>query len=307
MTLPRRDPDLAVRRIHFYHVDVGRDDEQKRIEFRAAQALRPLANLDFMSGDAYHEAGDKVTCGWLDRDRAPIRLRAADIRRTNLPQIESSGALTALAIDANSGLAEQVHVQFFPDNIAGSDFNFYGPRMSRIAQFVAAKTGTTVTFLPMLRGSVVEELRRLEEIRLFEIGIQSSVVEELNRSDGSVGGLFRGAASFAGVDRVDVILRVQRGDRSNFTGRIKEAARALLGNARAVEGMAVLKATGVTDEGHSRELDLLKDDLRVERSVLRKGDGSRALDSDSVYSAIESAHEELREELTKAHGTWWEG
>ena len=58
------------------------------------------------------------------------------IRRTGLPQLEQAGTVSDLKIADNAGLVEAVHVVFFPDNIVGADFNFYGPRLSRLGYYL---------------------------------------------------------------------------------------------------------------------------------------------------------------------------
>jgi len=297
-----RDPNTTLRKIYFYHVDVGRDPETNdRIAFDAAAALAPLAALDFAAGDAYHEVEERVTCGWLDRTADPVRVRVADIRRTNLPQLEAAGALTRLEIDERAGLAEQVHIQFFPDNIAGSEFNFYGPRMTRVAGFLRAKLGLDIGFLPAIRGSAVEQLERLDGVRLFQLSITPALIDEVGRTDPTLASMFRSAREFGQGERLEVVIRPRKYGREPLGERVRESMLGLVRSPRILDGADVFRTAG-SEGGRRVELNLLQDDLRVERPVRRLGDGSRALDPASVYAAIESAYDELRDELARARG-----
>jgi len=298
-----RDPNITVRRIYFYRVDVGRNDQTGDRNPFDESSLEAIARLDFADGTAYLEEGEVVTCGWLDRDRPHARLRVADIRRQNLPQRELDGALGPLMIGDRAGLAEQIHVAFFDHNIVGSEFNFYGPRMGRVARYLRDKVGPTeISFEFLIRGDVISQLNQLKDIRLFQLRISPSNVNEIGRLDDSVADMFRSALALGETGRVEVILRPAPYSREPLSGRIREALFALAGKRETLDAADVFKTAGLSEDGRIRHIDLLKDELVVEREVRRLNDGSRALDADSVYRAIDSAYEDLRAELEDAAG-----
>jgi hypothetical protein len=299
----QRDPNIAVRRIYFYQVDVGRNDETGERSPFDESSLEAIPQLDFADGSAYLDEEETVTCAWLDRPHPHPRLRVADIRRQDLPQLELGGALGPLAIDQRAGLAEQVHVTFYDNNIAGSDFNFYGPRMSRVARYLRGKAGIPeISFDYLVRRDIVHQLDQLQDIRLFQLRIAPSHVDEIGRLDDSVADMFRSAVAFGDPGRVEVILRPVPYSREPLSGRVREALRALTGRRETLEAADVFKTSGRVADGRIRNLDLLKDELVAEREIRRLGDGSRALDRDSVYTAIDSAYEELRADLENAGG-----
>jgi hypothetical protein len=301
MTSPR-DPNVAVRRIYFYRVDVGRVETGDRLLFDQ-QRLQAVSELDFHDGSAYLETDERVTCAWLDSDQPRARLRVADIRRQDLPQLELGGALGPLTIQQGAGLAEQVHLAFYENNIVGSDFNFYGPRMSRVARYLQEKAGIpAISFDYLIRSDVIAQLNQLQDIRLFQLRIAPSYIDEIGRLDQSVAAMFRGALALGDSGRVEVILRPVPYSREPLPSRIREALLALAGKRETLEAADVFKTAGLATDGRVRSLDLLKDELVVEGEVHRLGDGSRALDPDSVYSAIDRAYEELRPELENAAG-----
>jgi hypothetical protein len=298
----RRDPNIAVRRIYFYRVDVGREQTGERQPFDGEQ-LEPISKLDFADGSAYLEEDGLITCAWLDRRHGHPRLRVADIRRQDLPQLEREGALTRLAIDQRAGLAEQVHVAFYDNNIVGSDFNFYGPRMSRVARYLRDRAGIQeFSFEYLIRRDVVSQLNQLQDIRLFQLRISPSHIDEIGRLDESVAAMFRSASALGDAGRVEVILRPVPYSREPLSGRVKEALLALVGRRETLDAADLFKTAGLAADGRVRGLDLLKDQLVVEREVRRLGDGSRALDRDSVYRAIDGAYADLRADLENAPG-----
>ncbi len=234
-----------------------------------------------------------------------MRLRVADIRRTNLPHVETLGQLTPLSFNPSQGLAEQVHIQFFANNIAGSEFNFYGPRMSRVSSYLQAKLGLRVKFDLALRASIAEQLQQLREIRLFRLAITPSLLDELGRTDPSVAGMFANAASFGEPQRMEIVLRTRPRSRDSLGGRVREAIGLLANNPAVLEGATIFQTEGRLEDGSLREINLLRDDLRVERQVLRVS-GTRELQPASVYAAIESAYAELRQEIEQSHGVWFQ-
>jgi hypothetical protein len=114
--------------------------------------------------------------------------------------------------------------------------------------------------------------------------------------------MFRSALALGDSGRVEVILRPVPYSREPLPGRIREALLALAGRRETMEAADVFKTAGLASDGRVRNLDLLKDELVVQREVRRLGDGSRALDRESVYSAIDGAYEALRVELETAAG-----
>lgn len=299
----KRDQNMTVRRIYFYRVDVGlNEDTGERYPFDESR-LDAISGLNFADGSAYLEEGQRVTCGWLDRGQPSARLRVADIRRQDLPLLELGGALQPLSIDQDAGLAEQIHVAFYENSIAGSEFNFYGPRMSRVARYLSDRAGMSpISFDYLIRQNIVDQLDQLRDIRLFQLRIAPSHLDEIARLDESVAEMFRSALALGDPGRVEVILRPVPYSREPLSERVRDALRALAGRRETLEAADVFKTAGRGEDGRLRNLDLLKDELVVQRDIERLGDGSRALNPDSVYRAIDSAYDELRGELENAAG-----
>ena len=189
-------PPTLERKIHFYRADTGVDGGGRPLPFDPAPALTAIAGLPFADGPAgRYMVGDdgNAVCVWPGGGRALQTLRFCQIRRTGLPQLEQAGTVSDLNIAADAGLLEPVHVAFFPDNIVGADFNFYGPRLSRLGYYLRVKSGNAVplaSFYPLLRHDVAEQLDHLTELRLFDLKVKASYVEIVRQADASLGDAF---------------------------------------------------------------------------------------------------------------------
>ena len=140
--MARRRPPQVERKIYFYRVDAGQDAGARPLQFDPRAVLRHIEDLGWEPQGRYMlDADDNALCCWIDRMRAPQRLRFGVSRRSGLPLLERDGRVGPLNIAADAGLAELVHVVFFPDNIVGSEFNFYGPRVPRLRSYFEEKAG----------------------------------------------------------------------------------------------------------------------------------------------------------------------
>ena len=144
------------RKIHFYRANIGIDGGGKPLPFDPTAALAAITAMPFADGMAGRYLLDddgNAVCVWPGSAGVRTTLRFCQIRRTGLPQLEQGGTVSDLNLAADAGLLEPVHVAFFSDNIVGADFNFYGPRLSRLGYYLRVKSSNAVpiaTFEPLL-------------------------------------------------------------------------------------------------------------------------------------------------------------
>ncbi|HEX9242080.1 MAG TPA: hypothetical protein VF875_06510 [Anaeromyxobacter sp.] len=240
---------------------------------------------------------------WVD---GPKHAKLARIRKRDLPQVEDHGKLNPLAIPRTSGLAEQIHFVLFPQNIVGCEFNFYGPRPSRISQYLTTKApvGGAFDLAPLLRRDVSEQLAHLGELRAMHIKTRSSYSATLRQMDAGIGAALDALAERGNADVVEVILKAPRsrrrpGLKHNLINFVKRVA----ARDESRTEMRRFTVSGVSDEsGKIQEVDVLSDFLIARREMARVGANTRAVQSDSAYQAIENAHHELRRDLLDAAG-----
>ncbi len=301
-----RTPTSIERTIHFFAA-TARPSEGRPAVIDLPAAIAAVEAMPFDAASRYLdvEGGDALRL-WVDRTRHPIRARLARIRKRDLPQVEDHGTLTPLSIPRTSGLAESIHFVLFPQNVVGCEFNFYGPRPSRIAQYLTTKApvGGDFFLAPLLRKDVTEQLAHLGELRAMHIKTRASYSATLRQMDPGIGQALDTLAERGNAEVVEVVLKAPRsrrmpGLKHNLIAFVKRVA----ARDESRTEMGRFTISGVSDEtGRIEEVDVLSDFLIARREMARVGANTRAVQSDSAYQAIENAHHELRRDLLDAAG-----
>jgi hypothetical protein len=292
------------RKIYFYRIDLGMDDDGTPVPFRPAPALNILDGLDFSEQGRYLQlpGGNALSC-WVDSTRAPQRMRLATIRRTGLPHLEEGGELSPLEISERTGLYEPIHIVFFPRNIVAAEFNFYGPRASRLGQYLIAKANVpaTTSVDPLLRRDITEQLRRLQDIRVFDLKVHASYIDTLSQLNDDLGSAFAAAARVGDAQEVHLVLQPEAYSRNSLAQRLLGIVRRLANESSLRENATRFHIRGF-DEGTEKveEVDVLRDHLIANRRMVRLADRTRAIDPASAYTSIQEAYEELKEDLESA-------
>lgn len=301
----KRSIPTVERKIHFYRMNVGTMPNGKPRIANLTNWLHKIDTLPFTSGGRYVDLEPGLaTCCWVDHNQANHRLRFGSIRRSALPQVEQRGALSPLSIPASSGLAEQVHVVFFPNKIVGSEFNFYGPRLSRFSDYLAQRAGLvnpTVSFEPLIRQDVWEQLKKLKDVRVMQLQVRASYIERIAEIDKDLASAFEAAKKVSDAEVLEVILRMRPYSRDTLADRIAGIVRKIARRSDVREEASQFVVKGLNAQtGHIDQIDVLNDHLIAKKQIVRQDRRTRALDSSAAYAAIEEAYEELREELEKA-------
>jgi hypothetical protein len=241
----------------------------------------------------------------VDKISRHSRVRFANVRRSDLPQKESAGRLRALGIHPHSGLAEQIHVVFFEDDIVGADFNFYGPRLPKLGGYLCQKAKAEVPrdlhFEALLRQDVMEKLDALAEIRLFDLRIRKSYATKIAEADRSLADAFEAASTAGSADVVEIVLRTPPHSKGWLNRHMLDVSRKILQLPELRHEAANFHVKGY--DVHTQqvvELDLLSDKLIATESIVQVSNRTRALENSSAYKAIENAHLKLKDELHQA-------
>jgi hypothetical protein len=294
------------RKIYFYRAHLGVDGGGRPLVLNLTPALRHINRLRFNDAGGYLVDGDEALCCWVDSPNPHQRLRLGQIRRSGLPQVEQGGTLTDLVIPPDSGLVEAIHVVAFRNNIVGSDFNFYGPRMSRLSLYLHEKAAgrcPDVTFEPLLRQDMAAELDRLREIRMFHLKIRAPYAATVAQANRDLGAAFEAAARAGNAEELEIVLRPRKHSRDALADRMLRLSRWLARRGDLRTEACKFEVKGVrADTGDVELMDVLRDQLVARKEILRQSRRGRALDSGSAYQAIERAFRELEPELAVAAG-----
>lgn len=324
MTKSKRTPKIPIkkvaRRIYFYRA-ISSFDKPNRPAFNPKTSLEPLADLIEISvtNRCMEERDGKEYCCWISRVdkknlktkkknlKKPYSVIFGSIRRSDLPQKIKGAKLLSMRMGADSGLVEKIHLVFFPNNIIGADYNFYGPRMTKFADYLRDKVEDLVPgdihFDFLLRQDVMTKLQRMKEVRLFNLRVRSSYIEQISRANKSLAEAFRIAKGFSHAEDVEIVLRAAPHTAGKLSRKVLKITRSLMRSKELHHNALNFSVRGLDKETERMvELDLLSDKLISTQFISPINERSKALDSNSAFDAIKDAYNKLQNQLERAAG-----
>jgi hypothetical protein len=128
------------REIYFFRIDAGTDASGKPIPFLPEATLKYIDKLPWVGTKTrYYKDDAKLMGCWVDSTKMPCKIRLGNIRRADFPQVEEYGEISPLELSENSGLVDHTHIVFLGDDIIGCDYNYQGPRITRLAYYLSEK------------------------------------------------------------------------------------------------------------------------------------------------------------------------
>ncbi len=296
---------LIERRIHFYRVRTQNDQNGAPTIFDPTAALKTIDALPFTQQGRYltDPFGDVLVC-WTESLTAPHRIIFGKSRRTNLPQEELAGKRKALKIDPAAGLSEVCHMMWFPDNYLAAEFNFYGPRTTSLHSYLSQKAGSLYVaegFDLLIKKNALEELKRLDELWVFSAKLQRSHTDLFRQASKSLADTLDAQMDAIDADEIELTLKVSRKTKHPLASKFFAGVRRMAAKTDLQDKLDKLVVKGPSLlSGKLEEVDILKDELVVTRSMLRVDPRIRAVQSESAFEQIEEAYYELRDLLPLA-------
>lgn len=304
-------PGTTDRRIYFYRIRIYSPNEQPHTD--EARALDPvllaeqIEQLAFDNGERYQAlpTGDDL-CVWPQVKHGVVRMRVGIVRRSNLPRLEHVGNVLPLPISEEDGLLEEIHVVFFPTGIVGAEFNFFGPRIGRLAEYVNTKLPNQqkISFDMLVAQDILEQLDHIRRpITLVSMKLRREYSELLRYAGESLPDAFAANKLYLNPETITITLQVDGRSKKHDLG---EQAREFLyrlarDERRLREGVDKFVAKARDDRTNKIELfDLLQDKLMAVKKVVRNDERYRGVDSESMYAAIYEAYRERESSLLKA-------
>jgi hypothetical protein len=293
------------RKIYFYRMNPAPGDEITDELVDVSEILAQIEALPFeeINGRYLPIEDNAFLCSWIDSHSQNQRMKFGQIRRAALPLLENRGNLSDLNIPVNAGLLEASHVIFFENNIIGSEFNFHGPRLTRLASYIRETTNLYpyLTIEPLLRPDVEAELARVNEVKLLRLKIKPSFIDVVCQADRDLGAAFEAARSVAEQESIEISLRFSAQSTHSVLSKVQSIGRFLLGRPNIQTEAESFELRGRTrDNDKLHTVDLLKDQLIVTKRIIKHSARSRALSSEHAYEAIEEAYLLLRPQLVEA-------
>ncbi len=247
-----------------------------------------------------HGSGE-VSRLWIDsHTNFPLQARYGKTRKTGLPQIEGGGNFRAIPVSNNEGINDLCHLSIFSNAVVGFEFNFYGPRLSGFSRYIEEKTGSKVKFVPLLDSSAIERLNNLSIIKSFEFKVKSEKLTELQMKNSSVATAIKSLGTEA--HDIEIVMRAKPKSDDSLSPSILSMVKKLVIGSDPNENLKKLKVKGIAENGSIDEIDFLKEILVSKRSVLAVDKATRAVQQASAYSAIQGAHNDLKEKIASALG-----
>jgi hypothetical protein len=302
----KQDKSCIKRKIYFYKINAGRNSAGKPIDYDVKSVLEAIDGLSFQTDARYlkDEDGFEICC-LIDELSSPQKVRFCKIRRDDFPQIEHRGNLADLEIPEESGLAECVHVIFFPENIVGLEYNYDGPRTARISDYLYAKakniSAKTPVFEQLLQQDAIAKLEHMRTVRRFSLKIRESLFSSVKQADESLASAFQAARDLGQASEIELILSVGR-RKGTLGTKVLDVAKRLLILRDTNNDLIGGEIKGYNDAGNIEIIDLLNAKLVTEKCIPRHRARTSVPRSELVYAAIEEAYNELKDQFPIALG-----
>jgi hypothetical protein len=290
----------------FFRLETGVLAGGKAKPFLASDVFAAIDQIAFPTRYQLIEDEDTLAC-WVETPSAPAhtRVRFGRTRRSAFPKRELMGTVSDLEVEPDEGLVETTHLVFFPDNVLGVDFNFHGPRASRLPKYLAEKiVSPPGNVLPthlsqLVRGDAVARLANLDSVHLFDLKIKASASAQIKEMEKSLGDLLEGAGKFGDADVIQLRLKATQRKRHPLSFNLLDVAKRIVGiaqqDALAFELRGIASQTGVVET-----VDMLKDALTETVDIALESASCRALDSADAYAKIESAYVRHKSDIAAA-------
>ena len=294
------------RQIRFYRINSEPDKtgQPRSVDFR--EVLKKIHKLPFRLGDRYLDlSGGQILCVWPEQARSqPPRLRLGTVRQQDLPQLEDQGTISPLQLRGRQGIVEQTHVVFFEDGIVGVEFNFYGPRISRLGRYLYIRFPQDlpkVAFDLILNQDIDQKLEHLQDVHLLQIRLRRDYADIVSRASKSLPAALQQMSDDVNPPVMEMILRNELRSRKSLGKGALDLVRKIAGTPNSFEGLDVFKVKGTDDRtGRVETFDFLSDRLGATKTVHLQLDTHRGVNSKQMYGVIQEAYAELKDSLLQA-------
>lgn len=292
--------DTVNRRIHFFRADLGMSESGGQVPLNFDEIREALKKLPWVPGGRYVEQknGNLTFAITLPKGQSGVVLGLS--RRSDLPQLEKDGKTEPLDISDNSGVAELTHFRFFAKNIVACEYNHFGPRASRLSEYLAKALPTLPKFTlePLLRRDITERLKDLKEVTLVDLKMRASTADDwLGKSD-SLSEALHSLESSGQTDAIQLVLKAPK--KQSLGAQWKARLDKFLKKPKLVEETDRLIAKGVMRDGSKEVIDLLSDRLISTQSVAKLSKRSKAILSSDMMRVMLEVYEDLRSQLEAA-------
>lgn len=127
----------------------------------------------------YHYVNDEYDLCLIDDGNDAFKFGKA--RKTDMARVEVNGTVMPLTLGHGEKLFDCIHIVFFPNSVAGAEFNLVGPKMPALTDYLVSKltSCTPVVFDRLVHTDVMQRIANLREIKLIDLRIDTAQSEIL--------------------------------------------------------------------------------------------------------------------------------
>ena len=211
------------RSIYFYRIHSGVADDGLPLTFDPTPALSAIQAIKTTPQFYVQDSEGSSLCLFPEGQKSSYpRALFCRVRRAGLPQLEQAGQISDLNIAEDQGLLEVVHVVFFPNNVIGAEYNHFGPRLTRLAQYLNAQSDgawPSVRIGLVLREDPSKQLDNLGNLHSLEINVEPSAVEITEQVHKPLGEALRAMAAISGEpSRIRLAITMTKDSEQGFLG-----------------------------------------------------------------------------------------
>lgn len=264
------------RRINYYKCWETDKDEA----FRSSELKAVIAKVD--EADYRHTVDETTEVGAIVSNDEFNEAIFLNLRGEGAPPVLVNGRLAAPNLKGE--IAEPVHISVLARGIVGIEWNFYGPRPSRIAQYLMQFTDHELAFRPLLRERI-ESLDDLGMLRKAALSLPGHGIEAFSKEAGPLGSFFKRLKPFARGRFAFEWSAGRKRDEELSDTELVGAINAILASENYINELNALKVW-VDEGGKQHEKDLIKTRISYDADVARVADRSSLPVSEEVFRAI---------------------
>ncbi len=291
----------VTRSIYFYQV-VDKFTGKALGNSEVLAIWKDLNSVASHKSEYFHQVAEDEYClAWMhEYKKFPLKLQFGKTRQSGLPQIEGLKTVRPISLKPEEGINDLCHIVAFDKGVVGFEFNFHGPRISRLADFINSKTSHKIKFMSLLNKEAAERLSDLEGITLFDFKVKSEYLTELTDKKNDLMNVLGQIQDQSEGFELHVIIKSNAKESENLSSRVMSSLKNLMTKADPSK-IDRLKVKGYSNGlGKIDEIDLLNEALVSRQGILQLNPKYRTLSTDGAFKAIEHAYKELSEDITFA-------
>jgi hypothetical protein len=214
------------------------------------------------------------------------------VRDDDLPSLYRNNQIVALEDalgDENVEIAEPTYFGCFDNGVIGFVYNHYGPRASRLSNYLAGVGIGDFTFAPIIRQDVMNRIAGADGLKMLKVRVRN---EENLDLGGTTLRSARRLVDENAVSDVEVVLRAHgEVEQRGFLQRVAESLGILSAqNARSAH-------VEIVEDGQSELIDLVAARVTVTREIDTVPGHKKYLDPQEAVQALDEAYDEARHQL----------